>query len=373
MHCYLFDVRGDLLLDFPRTLTAPEEPLPEESVAAYQRQKQQREFYACLGDSRAKQFRQLCRSPKETTVSDLVSDAVPSLLFLPAGEYEGIFASRYASQLLKTDDPLPGEVAYTLGQEILRQLRDRFPNHHLIPALAFHTTAELYHATSPLLTLVPQTVRDMLAVLEENAEPLCYPALQTYYREIYVTDVPPMLDLFPLLTQLQNNIQASPLFAGLTTTLALPDSAPEIAWVRCPMSAFLYIYLLLSHTAAALSKDRTARLSLAPWEKGVLLTFRAASPWLPGCKNPAAFAVENELYSLLRQCPSYAGILTLAQYFLHKHGIPFTCALTKDELVITLTMKTAAQDTIEFHSGDLAAQLEQALPAAFGLLSSLLA
>ncbi len=372
MHCYLFDVRGDLLLDFPRTLSAIDEPLPTDFGSTYHLHKQEKDFYSCL-DTDALRFRDFCHSPKDIPTSELTSDAVPTLLLFPKRKYAALIASRYVSQVLKGTEPLRGEVAYALGQETMHRLRERFANHHLIPTLAFSAMEELYHAASPLLALVPMTVQDMLAVLVENREPTSHPSLQAYYWEMMITDIPPMLDLFPLLTKLQGCLQDSLLFTGLKTVLTLPDCSPDIAWVRCPMSAFLYIYLLLNHTLASLSAADTVNLTLLPWENGIRLRFHAASLRLPGFAAAKHFTAENELYTLQQLCPSYAGILTLVQYFLHKHAIPFSCTWADGTLSVTLTMKTARQDTLEFHSGDLAAHLQTALPAAFALLASLLA
>ncbi len=267
---------------------------------------------------------------------------------------------------------MPGEVAYALGQETMRQFRDRFVNHHLIPTLAFSSMEELYDASSPLLALVPIAVRDMLAALEGNQEPPDAPPLAAYIHEACTTDLPPILDLFPLLTKLRDGLHDTLLFAGLESTLTLPDCPPETAWVRCPLRAFLYIHLLLSHTLASLAADNTVHLTLEPWENGVRLWLHAASPRLPGAPPEKSFTVENELYTLQHLCPSYVGILTLAQYFLHKQGIPFQCTWTAERLSVALTMETATQDTIEFHSGDLTAHLQAALPDAVALLASLL-
>ncbi len=321
MHCYLFDIHGDLLLDFARKLTATDEPLPPSESNTYLHRKRQQGFYDCL-DTETPRFLKFCHSAKNLPTKELSYGIVPTLLLFPKVKYCALFANRYASQLLKSAEPLPGEVAYALGQNTMCLFRKRYVNHHLIPTLAFTSMEELYAAASPLLTLVPITVRDMLEALEGKQEPQNHPSLAAYYREAYTTDLPPILDLFPLLTKLRDSLPDTLLFTGLKNTLTLPDCPPETAWVRCPIRAFLYIHLLLSHALASLSRKDTVHLTLESWEKGVRLQFHAPAPRLSLSPGGKTVSVENELYTLQHLCPSYAGILTLVQYLLTSRPFP---------------------------------------------------
>ncbi len=373
MYCYLFDIQGSLLHGFPRELTTPDGCVPALTDTAFQREKQRISFLDCLTDQDIDTFLTFCRSPKDVLTDTPVSTAVPSLLLFPKQRFYACFAGWYSSQTLTRTDPLPGEVAYTLGQQTMHILHNRFRNHHLVPTLAFHTRAELYHVTSPLLSMVSATVREMLAILEKDEIPSLYPCLQSHYREMYTTDIPPILDLPTLLPRFSDSTTTSPLFAGLDTVLHLPaTAAPETCWVRCPVSSFLHVYLLLTYAMATLSGDNCTHVTLLPQDDHVQLHFTAANPRTSLLTPGQDFAVENELYTLLCRCPAYAGILTLAQYFLHRQSIPFSCSVTNTQVSVTLTMKTAIQDTLEFHSGDLSSILCTALPDAYALLTQLL-
>ena len=364
---YIFRTGSDLVC----CIRSEEMPLTlhDNKNACFSRQM---DFYGMLTEEDSRRFTVFCRGkPKGERVT-----AIPSLLLFPHTAYASVFAERYTSQLLSAGDPIPGAIAASLGQAPMHMLRERFPTNHLILTQLFRTVSELYSATSPILAHVPRTVRSLLSELEQFRDPLSTavkttPCLLAYHTEQRATDVPTILDLYTLLDRLIPALSASTMFSGLQLdyTAALPAS-PEEGQIRFPISAFLYIFVLLSYMMAVLSERESVTVDLHRETPYLCLTFFCETDRLP-----LLFSTRNELYSLTNLFPECTGILTLLQYLLHRHYIPFTCrSLTRQNwpgLECTLYMDIRFREEIEFRHADIDVRLADTLPDVLSLLQFL--
>ena len=330
----------------------------------------QMDFFGMLTPEDTRRFTDFCRSnPRKNRTA-----SVPGLLLFPHTAYASVFAERYTSQRLSGSSPLPGELAAMLGQTPLHMLRERFPRNHLILTRLFRALSELYSATSPILAHVPAAVRSLLAELEQTRNtlpPICRttPCLQAYYTEQQTTDAPTILDLYALLPGLLSSLSGNAMFSGLQLHFS-PECfpvSPEERQIRFPLSAFLYIFVLLSYLMAVLSDRESVSISLHREAPYLCLTLFSETDHLP-----MLYHTSNELYSLTRHFPSCTGILTLLQYLLHRHYVSFICRSSTCQnwpgLEFTLYMDTRFREEIEFRHADVTARLEDTLPDALSLL-----
>lgn len=381
-YCYVFHTGGTLVHYFKAADTVssvPEMPMLSDKANCFARQQA---FYTALSPEDAASFEAFCRSGSGKGKSGSAKSAsVPSLLLFsdtgaPAAEFTAVFSERYTSQLLTHKDPLPGAVANRLGQAPVQQLKTIFPNKHLILSLLFSCLSELYSTTSPILAEVPPLVQELVKELEAIQNPAAYtdtlPFLKSYQTELKAADTPVFLDLVQILPRLTAWLPGTPMFSGLQLQYLAGDSmpVPELYQVRFPVSAFTYIFVLLSYMFALLSDDGPAQLFLYRSGTDACLTFQAETDSVP-----PGFVCRSELQSLSRHLPGYKSLLIPAQYLLHRSAIPFTCQVNPlngwPVLELTLRMDTRFREEIEFRCGDMDDLLAENLPDALSLLQYL--
>ncbi len=362
MYCFLFNVQGELLHGFSRDMANPDGFVPENGLPPHLHRRQQRLFYEILTPRDRDRFQGFCRRTHPVS-----AQTVPTLLLMPRDHYGALFAGRYTAQMLYHAEPIPGVTAFVLGQKTMCTLRDRYSHHHLIPTLTFASAAELYQSASPMIALLPVTVRNMLAVLTAEKELSVCPFFRSYLAEMAVTDEPSILDMAMLLPKITTCMIRSPLFSGLQIRLVL-SVARQKPYTRCVLSGFLYIYMLLGYAMAMLSGDKQVEVVLLPGEENMQMQFVAE---MSGRRKRMPFLVENELYTLACQYSSLAGFLTMAQYFLHRHHIAFTCAQTETRLTVSMEMSYAIQEELVFRVGDWDMQLRNTLPDVMAMLTTL--
>ncbi len=362
---YVFRSGSDLICFIHTEETPP--TLQDNKNLCFSRQM---DFYGMLTEEDTRRFTSFCRSKPKSAPSSVI----PSLLLFPHTAYASVFAERYTSQLLAAGDPIPGAIAAALGQSPMHMLRKRFPSNHLILTRLFRTVSDLYSANSPILAFVPRTVRSLLSELEQTSSPhpvagQTTPCLLAYHTERHSTDAPTILDLYSLLSRLIPALTDSLMFSGLHLDYhpALSPVAPEESQIRFPISAFLYIFVLLSYMMAVLSDRESAAVELYREDPYLCLTLFCETD-----RIPLLYSTRCELHSLTCLFPEYTGILTLLQYLLHRHYIPFTCrSQTRRDwpgLEFTLYLDTRFREEIEFRHADMDARLADTLPDALSLL-----
>lgn len=368
MYYHIFRTDSSLICHFPAAVTPL--ILHDDPADCF---RQQMAFYSLLSDTDANRFTCFCQSPS-SRAKNTGNTAVPSLLLMPKMDYTALFAERYTSQLLSRSDPIPGAIAGILGQPSLCTLKERFPRHHLILTLLFSTMADLYSAASPVLANVPPLVRSLVEELELLYDPSrpdtgTIPCLHAYRRERNSTDMPAFLDLYQILPRLHSFLSGTPLFSALQMDYSVSDAGlfPESVQVRCPVSAFLYIFVLLSYTIAILSDTETVSVSL--YRDGV---YACVTLFCETDRLALLSGTHSELRTLTDFLPEYTGPLTLLQYLLHRNRIPFACrnhtSRGESGLEFTLYLDTRFREEIEFRHADPDAQLAEALPDALALL-----
>ena len=374
MQCYVFRASGDLASVISDTgdpaVRLPDDPIRRSLLSA-----QQKVFYHALSPNESEKFESFCRGKYRTSAADYVP--LPSLLLFPTRTFAAVFAERYTSHLLSHCDPLPGVVSCVLNPSHLHRLTSDLPGHHRILSLLYQSLSDLYSTASPVLATVPALARNILSELEKlhSTNTLIsdtLPCLKAYRTELYASDTPVFLDLAQILPRLAAWLPASPVFSSLDLDFLPPDTAvsPETYQVRFSASAFTSIFVLLSYVCAVLSGDGIVTLSLYRRGTDACLSFQIETDQVP-----VGFASRSEFHSLSGILPRYTGFLTLAQYLLHRSGIPFFCSVTAPEiwpvLEITLEMDTRFREEIEFRCGDPDTLLAQALPDALSLLCML--
>jgi len=348
--------------------------VPDDTVIRTVYPARQQTFYSSLAQDDAETFELFCRGKQNPVrIGNAHTQTVPSLLLFPMHTYAAVFSERYTSRILSHNDPLPGAMAYALDPSVIRRLVEQYAGHHLILSLLCGTLSDLYSATSPILAGVSPLVKTILAEMEQLQNPRLLsdtlPCLKSYRTELYASDTPVFLDLLQILSRLAAWLPASPLFSSLELAFQAPvfPSPPESYQVRFSASAFMYVFVLLSHVLGSISDDGLVTLSLYRQGTNACLTFHIESD-----RIPTGFSCRNEFHSLSSILTRYAGIFTLVQYLLHRSNIGFLCTVSPQSewpsLEITLEMDTRFREEIEFRCGDIDEMLFRTLPDALELL-----